>query len=84
MKPNLFKIIVIAIGLLISPLVIASLLAGIYILILLIGGQSFKASYNSLLLVIDMIRPYIHYLTVIPMLMVLIAKVIVPRFKKKV
>lgn len=83
MKPNLFKIILIALGLLISPIVIASLLGGMYVVILLISGQSFNQSYDALLLVIHGIRPYIHYLTGIPIVLVVLVKIIIPLFKKK-
>lgn len=67
MKKKLTKLVIIGLGLLISPMIVLGVIGSIYILFLFIGGSSLGESFHSFLRVIISLKPYFHYFTFLPM-----------------
>lgn len=83
MKNKPIKLVIITIALLISPLIIASIFGGLYVLVLLFIGQSLNESFESLLTLIEMVKPYIHFLTVIPIIILFLVKLLRKKLLKQ-
>lgn len=79
MKNKLIKALLIAFGLFLSPFIVIGVLGGLYILFQVIGGASFKEGYDTLLQVINTLKPYFPYLTFGPVLLILIVGIIKKR-----
>lgn len=72
MKHKIFKVIIGAIGLFLSPMIIVSLFGSIFILSQVISGSTFHSAYQSLLTIVENLKPYLPYLTFLPMLFVIL------------
>jgi Ca2+/Na+ antiporter len=71
MKHILFKLVLGATALFLSPMIIVALLGSIFILIQVICGSTFHIAYQSLITMIASLKPYLLYLTFVPMVLVI-------------
>ena len=76
MKSRITKIITGALGLLILPVITVALLGSMYIFIQLLRGSPFSNSLQSLEKILVHTKPYLPYVTLVPMTFVIIAVVI--------
>jgi Ca2+/Na+ antiporter len=83
MKHIFIKVVIGAIALFLSPMIIVALLGSIFILFQIIGGSTFHIAYQSLITIIENLKPYLPYLTFVPMLLVIFTVMMKIFIKKK-
>jgi hypothetical protein len=76
MKSKITKIIIGALGLLILPVITVALLGSIYIFIQLLLGSPFSNALQSLEMILVHTKPYLPYVTLVPMTFVIIVVVL--------
>lgn len=82
MKNKITKVIIGAIALLLLPVITVALLSSIYIFIHLFLGSSFSSVLQSLKMILENTKPYLPYITIVPMTFVIIV-VVLKIFKRK-
>ena len=80
-KLTKLQIALIPILLMISPIVILAVIGIVYVGIMMIIGNSLAAGYDAFINLINTLKPYFGYLTVIPMAAVVIGVAV--KFAKK-
>ena len=83
MKHIFIKVVIGAIALFLSPLIVVALLGSIFILIQIIAGSTFHIAYQSLIMIIENLKPYLLYLIFGPMLLVIFTAMIKIFINKK-
>ena len=76
MKNKTTKVIMGAIALLLLPMITVALLSSMYILIHLIQGSSFSSVLQSLKMIVENTKPYLPYITFVPMTIAIIVVVL--------